>query len=310
LILLWASTGIYIVEPAEVGVIQRFGAFNRMTQPGPHYHFPFPVEEVTTPKVSQVQRVEIGFRGAGEPGSLSETQFRQVPEEALMLTGDENIISVQSIVQYQIKDAEDYLFNIVEQRKTVKDAAEAAMREVIGRNRIDTALTQGKTGIQNDTRSLLQEILDSYRSGISVVAVQMQDVHPPKQVVESFKDVASAREDKTRFINESQAYRNGIIPRTRGEMAELVREAEGFKEVKVRQAQGDTARFLKLFSEYKKAKEITTERLYLEAMEKVLSRPGTEKTIISKEAMDSVVPYLPLERLPRSGQDTGQGGGK
>ncbi len=309
-LLLWATTGIYIVEPAEVGVVQRFGAFSRMTQPGPHYHLPFPIETVQTPAVSQVNRIEIGFRGAGEPGSYSQTQFRQIPEEALMLTGDENIISVQFIVQYQIKNARNYLFNIVEQHKSVKDAAEAAMREVIGRNRIDTALTEGKTEIQNDTRGLLQEILDSYNSGISVVAVQMQDVHPPDQVVEAFKDVASAREDKTRFINEAQAYRNDIIPRTRGDVAEITREAEAFKESKIRQAKGDSARFLKLLAEYKKAEAITSERLYLETMEKVLANPSTEKTIISKDAMESVVPYLPLERLPRSGRNTQAGGGK
>ena len=309
-LLLWAATGIYIVEPAEVGVVQRFGAFSRMTQPGPHYHLPFPIETVQTPAVSQVNRVEIGFRGAGEPGSYSQTQFRQIPEEALMLTGDENIISVQFIVQYQIKNAQNYLFNIVEQRKSVKDAAEAAMREVIGRNRLDTALTQGKTEIQNDTRQLLQNILDTYKSGISIVALQMQDVHPPDQVVDAFKDVASAREDKTKFINEAQAYRNDIIPRTRGDVAETVRAAEGFKESKIRQAQGDSSRFLALLKEYNKAEAITAKRLYLETMEKVLAHPETEKTIISNDAMDSVVPYLPLERLPRSGRNTQQGGGQ
>lgn len=214
-----------------------------------------------------------------------------------MLTGDENIVDVQFIVQYQIKDAEKYLFNILAPQKTIKDAAEASMREVIGYNKIDAALTSDKLAIQNDTRDLLQNVLDRYGSGINVVAVKMQDVHPPRQVIDAFKDVASAKEDKSRFINEAEAFRNDLIPRTRGEVATLVKEAEAYQESLVRQAKGESSRFVALYEEYSKAKDVTRKRLYLEAMEEILASSGVEKIIISDESAGQVVPYLPLDRL-------------
>ncbi|MBZ4648170.1 MAG: HflK protein, partial [Desulfomicrobiaceae bacterium] len=235
-VLLWLASGIYIVEPDEVGVVQRFGAYHRTTQPGPHYHFPFPIEKVQTPKVTKIQRVEIGFRGSTAFVTQGGAQIRLVPEESLMLTGDENIVDVQFIVQYQIADAEKFLFRIANPEKTVKDAAEAAMREVIGYNKIDAALTDGKLAIQNEARALMQRILDTYESGIRVVAVQLQDVHPPKQVIDAFKDVASAKEDKSRFINEAEAYENDLLPRTRGEAARIINEAEAYRETVIRKA--------------------------------------------------------------------------
>ena len=210
---------------------------------------------------------------------------------------------MQFIVQFLIENAQDYLFNVANQDKTVKDAAEAAMREVIGYNKIDAALTTDKLAIQNDTRVLLQRILDSYQRGLKVVAVQLQDVHPPKQVIDAFKDVASAKEDKSRFINEAEAYENDLIPRTRGEVAAIVNEAKAYKESKVRQAQGESARFLSVLEEYRKAKDVTTKRLYLETMEEIMSRPGVEKVIISSESSQRVFPYLPLDRL---GKGTGE----
>jgi membrane protease subunit HflK len=303
---LWLLSGVYIVEPAEVGVVLRFGAFNRITQPGPHYHMPFPVESVITPRVSKVRRVEVGFRSLGRETQFEQGQFKVVPEESQMLTGDENIVAVQFIVQYQIKDPVEFLFNVSEpgaaqpfgdQAAVVKNAAEAAMREVIGYNKIDSALTTGKLEIQNQARDLLQVILDRYKSGIRVVAVQLQDVHPPKEVLDAFKDVASAREDKSRFINEAEAYRNDLMPRTRGLGAQYQNEAAAYKESVVRKAQGEAQRFLMLLKEYANAKDITKERLFLEAMETILANPKLEKVLLSQAAADKILPYLPLDRV-------------
>jgi len=303
-IALWALSGIYIVDPDEVGVVQRFGEFNRITGPGPHYHIPYPIEKVQTPKVTRIRRVEIGFRTLQKKTTFATNQYRLVPEESLMLTGDENIVDVQFIVQYQIKDPKDYLFNISQPVKTVKDAAEAAMREVIGYNKIDSALTTGKLSIQNDTRELLQNILDRYQSGIKVVAVQLQDVHPPKQVVDAFKDVASAKEDKSRYINEAEAYRNDLLPKTRGEVARIINQALAYKESVVRKAKGEADRFLAILKEYNKAKDITKKRIYIETMEQILSNPSVRKMIISDKALQRVVPYLPLNMEGLKGKST------
>ncbi|MFV0423929.1 FtsH protease activity modulator HflK [Oleidesulfovibrio sp.] len=295
LAIMWLSSGIFIVEPDEVGVVLRFGEYNRTVQPGPHYHMPFPVETAYTPKVSQVRRVEVGFRGS-EVGSFTQGQLRPVKEESLMLTGDENIVDVQFIVQYQIKDPVAYLFNVSQQAWTVKSAAEAAMREVIGYNAIDSALTGGKLDIQNKTRDLLQSILDGYNAGVHIVAVQMQDVHPPKEVIDAFKDVASAREDRSRIINEAEAYQNEILPRARGLAAEIVNQAEAYKETKIRNAKGESARFENVLTEYNKAKDITRKRMYLETMEQILSNPDLDKIILNDNT-SGVVPYLPLDKL-------------
>ncbi len=295
LVLLWLASGIFIVEPDEVGVVLRFGEFSRTAQPGPHYRFPFPIESVQTPKISQVRRVEVGFRSKSS-SNFAQGQLRPVKEESLMLTGDENIVDVQFIVQYQIKDPVAYLFNVSQQVWTVKSAAEAAMREVIGYNAIDSALTDGKLTIQSDARVLLQKILDNYHAGIHIVAVQMQDVHPPKEVIDAFKDVASAREDKSRIINEAEAYQNEVLPRARGQAAAIINHAEAYKESKVRNAKGETERFKSVLAEYNKAKDITRKRLYIEAMEAILSNPSLEKIILDSNT-SSVVPYLPLDKL-------------
>jgi len=295
---LWLLSGIYIVDPDEVGVVRRFGAYDRTTGPGPHYHIPFPVESVLTPKVSQIQRVEMGFRTVGtkEGGGY---QYRPVPEEALMLTGDENIIDVQFIVQYQIGNPVEWLFRIQRPVETVKAAAEAAIREVIGNNNIETALTTGKLEIQNTTKVLLQSVLDRYNCGVTVVAVQLQDVHPPKDVMEAFKDVASALEDKNRVVNEAEAYYNDIIPKARGQAASVINDAQAFKSATVLRAQGEASRFLAVLTEYNKAKDVTRERLFLETMEQVFSNPDMEKIVLSDEAMRQMIPYLPLDRTAR-----------
>ena len=270
--LLWLATGIYQVGPDEVGVVQRFGEVNRTVQSGLRYHFPYPVETVNTPKVTEVKRIEIGFRTVGK------NQFRTVEKESIMLTGDENIVDAEMIVQYKLKDPEAYLFNFVRPVLTVREASEASLRTIVGRHGIDQALTAGKLMIQEETKALLQSILDKYDSGIQVVAVQLQDVSPPKSVIAAFKDVASAKEDKNRLINEAEGYRNDVIPKARGEAQAMIREAEGFKEARMKRAEGDVAKFKSMLKEYKKGKSITKKRLYLEAMEDIL--PGVEKFIV------------------------------
>ncbi len=303
LVLLWAGSGIYIVEPDEVGVVQRFGAYDRITGPGPHYHMPFPLESVQTPRVTEIQRIEIGFRSRGRGGKFDQGNIRLVPDEALMLTGDENIVDVQFIVQFQIKDPKNYLFNVDNPVETVKSAAESAMREVIGKNKIDSALTSGKLEIQVQTMDLLQQIMDRYKAGVRIVAVQLQNVHPPNEVVEAFKDVASAREDKSRFINEADAYRNDLIPKARGQASVVINDAQAYKESAILKAKGDAARFKNVLREYVKAPDITRKRMYLETMEEILSDPTVRKMVLSDEAMRRALPYLPLNQL-----GGGQGG--
>jgi len=300
---LWGLSGFYTVAPDEQGVVRRFGAFDRVAENGWHYHLPIPFESVETPKVTKVHRVEIGFRGIGRNDVAQ--QARTVEEESLMLTGDENIVDVQFIVQYKIGDAKKFLFNLKDQYETVKSAGEAAMREVVGYNLIDTVLTTGKLAIQNDCRDLLQDILDRYDCGIDLVAVQLQDVHPPKEVLDAFKDVASAREDKSRFINEADAYRNDLMPKARGQAAVMLNQAEAYKQTRIRQAKGDSSRYRSVLLEYNKAKEVTRERLYLETMENILSNPELEKIIIDSRAAGNVVPYLALDKLPKAKVATG-----
>jgi len=271
-LIFWLFTGVYTVGPDEVGVVQRFGKYDRTVQSGLNYHMPFPIETVKTPKVTEVKRIEVGFRTVGK------NQYRTVERESLMLTGDENIVDAELIVQYKIKEPINYLFNFVGPELTMREAAEASLRTVVGRHNIDEALTSGKLMIQEETKELLQSILDKYETGAQVVAVQLQDVSPPKQVIDAFKDVASAKEDKNRMINEAEGYRNDIIPKARGEAQAMIREAEGFRESRIARAEGDVAKFKAILKEYSKAKDVTRERLYLEAMEEIL--PGIEKYIV------------------------------
>jgi len=271
-LIFWLFTGVYTVGPDEVGVVQRFGKYDRTVQSGLNYHMPFPIETVKTPKVTEVKRIEVGFRTVGK------NQYRTVERESLMLTGDENIVDAELIVQYKIKEPLNYLFNYVGPELTMREAAEASLRSVVGRHNIDEALTSGKLMIQEETKELLQSILDKYETGAQVVAVQLQDVSPPKQVIDAFKDVASAKEDKNRMINEAEGYRNDVIPKARGEAQAMIREAEGFRESRIARAEGDVAKFKAILKEYSKAKDVTRERLYLEAMEEIL--PGLEKYIV------------------------------
>ena len=271
-LIVWLLLGVYTVGPDEVGVVQRFGKYDRVVGSGLNYHLPFPIETVKTPKVTEVKRIEVGFRTVGKK------QYRTVEQESLMLTGDENIVDAELIVQYKIKEPINYLFNFIGPELTLREASEASLRTVIGRHNIDEALTSGKLMIQEETKELLQSILDKYETGVHVVAVQLQDVSPPKQVIDAFKDVASAKEDKNRMINEAEGYRNDIIPKARGEAQAMIREAEGFRESRIKRAEGDVAKFKAILKEYSKSKDVTRERLYLEAMEEIL--PGLEKFIV------------------------------
>lgn len=291
---LWAASGIYIVAPDETGVVKRFGKIVRTSPPGPHWHIPVPVETVLKAKVTKVHRLEIGFRTiyAGPPA-----KYRGVPSEALMLTGDANIVALEFIVQYRIKDPVAYLFNIRDQEKTIRDAAEASIREVVGKNKIDEVLTEGKFQVQQGTLTLLQQILDRYQAGIKVDAVQLQDVLPPEQVIAAFKDVASAKEDREKTENQAQGYRNDILPKAKGMAAQIVNEAQAYREAKINQAQGDASRFLQVLSEYRKAKEVTRTRIYLETLEEIL--PRMEKILIDKKTSEQMIPYLPLERMEK-----------
>jgi membrane protease subunit HflK len=283
---LWLFTGTYMVGPDEIGVVRTFGKYTRVAQSGLNYHFPYPIEQVNTPAVTEVKRIEIGFR------TLRNGQYRSVEKESLMLTGDENIVDAEMIVQYKIKDPVKYLFRIMEPELTVREAAEASLRTVVGRNKIDETLTTGKFKIQEETKIQLQLILDIYDSGIHVVAVQLQDVSPPKEVLGAFKDVASAKEDKNRMVNQAEGYRNNVIPKARGEAEAMIRDAEGFKQARIKRSEGDAAKFTTILKEYRKAKSITQKRLYLETMERVL--PNIEKIIIPDKNSGNMLNLLNL----------------
>jgi len=285
-LVLWLLTGIYSVGPDEVGVVRTFGKVTRIAQSGLRYHLPIPIEEVDTPKVTEVKRSEVGFRHIGNQ------QFRKVESESLMLTGDENIVDAEMIVQYKIKEAEKYLFNFVGPELTIREVSESALRTVIGQHTIDEALTTGKFQIQEETQILMQRVLDKYETGILIVAVQLQSVSPPQQVEASFKDVASAKEDKNRKINEAQGYRNDVIPKARGEAQAMLREAEGFREARIKRSEGDVAKFRAMLVEYRKAKDVTRKRLYLEAMEDIL--PGVKKYIIPNDKDGNLLNLLNL----------------
>ena len=294
LAILWALSGLYRVLPDEQGVVLRFGKFVNTTQPGLNYHFPFPIETALTPKVTKVNRIDIGFRSERDSGFTS-GGVADVPEESLMLTGDENIVNIDFSVFWVIKDAGKFLFKIQDPQGTVKAAAETAMREVIARSEIQPILTEGRSVIETDTEVIIQEILDEYNSGIQITQVQTQKADPPDQVIDAFRDVQAARADMERSKNEAEAYANDVIPRARGEAAKILQAAEAYKKEVVAKAEGEASRFLSIYNEYSKAKQVTQERMFLETMEKVLA--DINKIIIDKNAGSGVVPYLPLQEL-------------
>ena len=294
LVVVWAFSGLYRVLPDEQGVVLRFGKFVSTTQPGLNYHIPYPVETVLTPKVTKVNRIDIGFRSASDSGRTS--GVGDVPEESLMLTGDENIANIDFSVFWVIKDAGKFLFKIQSPVETVKAAAETAMREVIAKSRLQSILTEGRTSIEIETQEIIQSISDEYESGIQVTQVQTQKADPPDQVIDAFRDVQAARADMERSKNEAEGYANDVIPRARGDAAKILQEAEAYKQQVVAAAEGEASRFIAIYNEYAKAKKVTQERMYLETMEKVLA--DINKVIIDKEA-GGVVPYLPLPELSK-----------
>lgn len=297
-VLVWfVGSGVYIVRADQQGVIRRFGKFVRVTSPGLHIKMPFPFEQVDQPRVSEVKRAEIGFRtvDSGPPARYSDR-----PNESLMLTGNLNIIDIDMIVQYRIVDAVKYMFNVRDLQTTVHVGAEAALRQVIGKHDIDEALTTGKGQIQEATSRQLQNILDLYDSGLKVVAVQLQDVHPPAAVVDAFKDVASAKEDLSKMINQAQGYQADVIPRTRGQAAQLVKEAEAWASERVTKAEGDAENFTRILYEYRRAKDVTRKRMLLETMEEIL--PGLQKYIIKTDQNGSLMNVLGMPANRQGGK--------
>ena len=300
LIVLWALSGLYRVLPDEQGVVLRFGKFVSTTQPGLNYHIPYPIETALTPKVTKVNRIDIGFRAASDSGRTS--GVADVAEESLMLTGDENIVNIDFSVFWVIKDAGQFLFKIQSPIETVKAAAETAMREVIAKSKLQSILTEGRSKIEIETQEIAQGLLDEYESGIQITQVQTQKADPPDQVIDAFRDVQAARADMERSKNEAEAYANDVIPRARGEAAKILQEAEAYKKQVVAAAEGEASRFVAIYNEYAKAKQVTQERMYLETMEKVLA--DIDKVIIDRKA-GGVVPYLPLPELTKKkGSDT------
>ena len=289
----WALSGFYRVQPDEQGVVMRFGAFSHTTQPGLNYRLPWPVESHTTPRVTRINRVDIGFVGAQDGGITGGRVMaaRDVLEESLMLTGDENIIDIDVAVFWRIRDAGEFLFNTRNPESTVKTAAESVMREVIGRTPIQPALTEARAQIEQEVRRGAQVIMDQYKAGIEITQVQLQKVDPPAQVVDAFRDVQRANADRERLRNEAESFRNDIIPRARGEAERMSQEAQGFRESQVARAGGESARFLSVLSAYELARDVTTRRMYLETMEEILRR---NPKVIVDDRLQGVVPFLQL----------------
>lgn len=292
----WAATGIYIVSPGEKGVVQRWGRMSSVSDEGEgvKYRIPWPVDKVTVIEVARIRSMELGFRSRAEGPSL---RVRPNPVESLMITGDENLVNIMVVVQYRITDLPSYLFKVWDplgtpEGRTIRDASETALRGVVGSMPIDEVLTVGRARVQQETKEHLQQLMDTYGTGLQITEVKLQAVEPPEPVQASFKDVVSAKEDKERIINESRAYREDILPKARGEAEQMLRSAEAYRENKIREAKGDTSRFLSMLTQYRAAKTITRRRLYLETMSEVLSK--VDKTIVSKDVGGKMLPLLPL----------------
>ena len=284
------------VDPDELGIVMRFGKPIRSEPPGLHFRQPYPIEEVQLPKVTRQNIIEVGMRSSEvSPGGL------RVPEESLMLTGDENIVDINFVVFWRIKDATKYLFNIQKPEVTVKEVAESAMRDIVGQSNIQPLLTGARQKTEQAVQKLMQNVLDFYGAGISIDQVQLQKVDPPTQVIDAFRDVQAARADKERLQNEAGSYANRVVPEARGEAERILQEARAYKEQVMAEATGQTARFLKVYEEYKKAPEVTRQRMYLETMERVFG--GTDKIILDKKGGQGVVPLVPLNQLQGHKED-------
>ncbi|MDG2270174.1 MAG: FtsH protease activity modulator HflK, partial [Alphaproteobacteria bacterium] len=299
-LVLWGLSGFYRVQENERGLELVFGKWNeQVTSPGLRWRWPTPIGTVLTPAVTQINRLNIGFRDSENVGGRA-SSARDVLGESLMLTSDQNISDVDFTVQWRIANPADYLFNILAPEETVKAAAESAMREVVGQTKLDDLLTTAREGVQDDTRILLQSILDGYGAGINIERVQLQKTEAPPPVIDAFNDVQRARQDQERLQNQAEAYRNRIVPTARGEAAGLLEEAAAYRERVIKEAQGEAARFDQIFATYQAAPEVTRRRLYIETLRDVLK--GANKVIIDEGAAggQGVVPYLPLNELNRN----------
>jgi membrane protease subunit HflK len=289
----WLASGFYIVDEGRRGVVLRLGKFLETTMPGPRWHIPYPIESVEIVNVSNVKSVEVGYRGNPK---------NKQPQEALMLTDDENIVDVQFAVQYTLKSPEDYLFNNRNPDDNVLQAAETAIREVVGKSKMDFVLAQGRSEVSARVKVLMQQILDRYKTGINITTVNLQGASAPEQVQPAFEDVVRAQQDRERFKNEGQAYANDVVPKARGVSARLIEEANGYRQSVISTAQGDASRFRQILTEYEKAPQVTRERMYLDTMQNILS--ATSKVIVDQKGGQNLL-YLPLDRLI---QMTGTGG--
>jgi membrane protease subunit HflK len=300
LLLLWGLSGVYRVQTNQQGVVLRFGQWVDTTQPGLHWHWPHPIESVILPGVTDVHQIDIGFRMLG--GDRRTGQSRSVPEESLMVTGDQNIIDIQFTVQWRIADAGLFLFRIREPEATVKIAAESAMREIIGRTNIQPALAEARGQVEVDARNLLQKTLDEYEAGIAITGLVLQQVQPPAPVIDAFNDVQRAIQDRDRLKKQAEAYERDVIPRARGEATRVTQGAEAYRERLIKEAEGEAQRFLQVYNAYKANPDVTRRRMYLETLQDILS--STDKVIMEGGAQNPL-PYLPLPELRRG---SGEGG--
>jgi membrane protease subunit HflK len=291
-LVVWGLTGVYIVDEGNRGVVTRFGKYVETTQPGPHWHIPTPVESVTNVNVEQQRFIEVGYRSGGRQQSLG-----PVPKEALMLTQDENIVDIRLAVQYQIKDARNYLFKLLDPDATLKQVTESAERGIIGKSSMDFVLTEGRSGIADEIKTEIQQILDQYQAGIRVTTVNFVDAQPPEEVQSAFEDAIKAREDEQRLKNEAEAYANEVVPKARGAAARLTEESEAYKLKLIAKAQGEAGRFRQLLAEFEKAPDVTRERLYLDSMESVLEKSNT--LLVDVKGGNNVI-YLPMDKIRKT----------
>ena len=296
-VIIWLATGFYRVEPDEQGIELLFGKWNQVTtEPGLHYFFPTPFGKTMTPKVESIRKINVGYRSASELGFSSNSSDRNVLEESLMLTGDQNIVDVNFTVLYKIKDAGKFLFKLRNPETTVKDMSESVMREIVGQRDLEFLLTGGRQEVEQVVRSDLQDILDEYESGILVQSIQLQSVNPPALVIDAFDEVQRARQDKEKLVNEANSYMNKIVPNARGDAAKLVQEATAYKEQVIKQAEGVAQNFIDVYNSYKTTKYVTRQRIYLETLTEVLEGPN--KIILDSTGEgQGVVPYLPINEL-------------
>ncbi len=295
IVVVWLLSGIYFVGAREQGIVLRFGKYVARTAPGPNYHLPWPIETVETPEVTKENQINIGYRQVTDAEDRAITE--DVEDESHMLTGDENIVDVNFTVFWVIKDAGEYLFDVVDPDQAIKAVAESAMREVVGQNQIEPLLTRDREPVQVQVRELMQKTLDEYGAGVTITRVQMQKVDPPAEVISAYRDVQAARADQERMRNEAEAYANKIIPEARGQAARIVQEAQAYKQQAIAEASGEAKRFSSVYEEYRKAPDVTRKRMYLETMSRVFA--PMNKVIVDENAAKNIIPYLPPQAFGR-----------